>query len=116
MAKNKARRSSSGSDNSKIVAVLAYFLIGIIWYYLDKSVQNNSFVKYHVNQGIILLIFSFVWHIILNILHVVSYIWGVLYLLGFVPWIFVIIGIINVLNGDKKELPIIGQYASKLNL
>lgn len=108
------------SDNGKICAILSYLLIGIIWYFVDKGMQKDERVKFHVKQGIILLIFSIIWSVVLNflfgflIMGLMSFIWGMWHLLSYVPLIFTIIGIINAVNDNQKELPVIGHYAEKL--
>jgi len=98
-------------------------LIGIIWYFVDEKMKQNSFVKFHVKQGLVLLIGSIIYSVVLGIVFSVLFVpmmfglmfglFAILRLLYYVPWIFIIIGIINVVNGNEKELPIIGKYASK---
>lgn len=102
------------AKDNKAVAILAYVLFGIIWYFVDKK-EQTEFNKFHVKQGIVLLIGWIIWNVIVGILNgpIVFGFFGLLYL---VPWIFVIIGIINSANGEKKELPIIGHFGSKLKL
>ena len=46
------------NDNSKLVAVLSYLLIGIIWYFVDDKVKKNAFAKFHVKQALNLFIIS----------------------------------------------------------
>ena len=105
--------------NNKICAILAYLLIGIIWYFVDKEMQKDQKVKYHVKQAIILLIFSIIWSIIIDVIFriffgLLGFLWTVIHFLTYVPLIFTIIGIINAVNDSQKPLPIIGQYADKL--
>lgn len=108
------------NDNGKICAIISYLLIGIIWYFVDKGMQTDERVKFHVKQGIILLIFSVIWSVVLNflfgffIMGFMAFTWGILHFLSYVPLIFAIIGIINAVNNNQKELPIIGHYAEKL--
>ena len=114
-ASKKVSRRSSSSDNGKIASILAYLLIGVIWYFLDKSLQKDSSVRFHVGQGIVLIIFSFIWHILISILYNISML-SIVHLLTYVPWVFAILGIINVVNGNDNELPLIGQYSERIGL
>jgi uncharacterized membrane protein len=115
MASKKRVKKSSGHENSRLVAFLSYFLVGIIWYYIDKGVQKDKFVKFHVKQGIIFVAFWMVWNILLILFS--SVIPGdVINLLELVPWIFVVLGVINVINGKMEVLPLIGEYGKKLDL
>jgi uncharacterized membrane protein len=102
-------------DEGRVCALLSYLLIGIIWYFADEKMKKNSFAKFHAKQGIVLLIAAIAWSILLSILWPIwVYLWFLMWLLELVPWVFVVMGIINALNGKEAELPIIGQFASKL--
>ena len=109
------------TDNSQLCAILSYLLIGIIWYLVDDKLKKSDFAKFHVKQSIILIIFAIIWSMIFAVLPVIisfnlgTYaIWLIYQLVSIIPLVFVIIGIINALNSQKKELPIIGEYAKKL--
>jgi uncharacterized membrane protein len=112
MAKQKEAEAGSGGDSGKLCAFLAYLLIGIIWYFADEKMKKNEFVKFHVKQGLVLLITSIIINIIGSIVPVVG--WFVILPLGalfiLVLWI---IGIINALNGKMNPLPVIGGFAKK---
>lgn len=108
--------------NNKIVSILSYFLIGVIWYFLDKKVQDKH-TNFHVKQALNLIIISFGFSMLLNILSGIlivvtfglfGYFAGILHLiLQLFFLILAIIGIINVINNNKKELPYIGEFANK---
>ena len=105
----------SGSGNSQLCALLSYFLIGIIWYFADENMKKDSLARFHAKQAIILFIFSIAWSIILQILSVLVFFFGLIFLLlHYVPLILAIVGIIYALNGQEKELPAIGSFAKKL--
>ena len=115
-------------EHKVLISAIAYFLIGIIWYFVDEEAKKNSFIKFHVQQGLTLLIFAVIYSIILGIiLTVLSMIFlfipvlgiviiGILQLLYLIPLILAIIGLVNALNEKEKELPIIGKFASKLKI
>lgn len=112
--------ASKDVEKGKLAATLSYLVVGVIWYFADEKMKRNSFVKFHVKQGLILIIFSVVWSIALSILtgmflFGIFYLWQIIHLLSYVPLIFCIMGVINTLNGKEKELPIIGNFAKKLN-
>ncbi|MCD4705731.1 DUF4870 domain-containing protein, partial [bacterium] len=86
-----------------------YLLIGVIWYFADEKMEKNNFVKFHVKQGLVLLILSLGGAILLNML----FLFWLIPLYNLVILVFVIIGIINANNEKKKELPLIGQFAKK---
>ncbi|MBI2573141.1 DUF4870 domain-containing protein [Candidatus Woesearchaeota archaeon] len=107
------------------IAALSYVLIGIIWYFVDEEAKKDQFVRFHVHQGVVFLIAAVVWGILLQIvLGVLGLVFGWIFgigalilllvgLLSYVPLIFLIIGIINVLNGKERELPLIGHWARR---
>ncbi|MFH1396083.1 MAG: hypothetical protein ABIG93_01670 [archaeon] len=120
-------------EDGKIVAFLAYLLIGIIWYFVDENMKKNTYVKFHVKQGLVLLIFSVILAIVGIILAsivgvIVGFLAAATYGMGmilmFIPglimflvWainiILLIFGIINSLSGKEKELPVIGRFGKK---
>jgi uncharacterized membrane protein len=92
------------------MAVLAYFGILVIIPLL--MVKNDPFVKYHIRQGLVLLI-------ALIIAFAISTVPIFGWFLGWILWlgcfVLMIMGIINAVNGQTKELPLIGQFGSKFN-
>lgn len=77
-------------SNDKLFGILSY--IGILWL-VGLLAGKTEFAKFHANQGFLSWIVGFI---------------------PFVGWaaslVFMIMGIINVCNGEKKELPIIGKF------
>lgn len=86
------------------MAVLCY--IWILWIIpLLTDSKNEPFVRFHINQGIILTIFSLAaW-----VLRWIPFIGG---FLGWAAGVFLlvlsIIGIINAINMEEKPVPILG--------
>ena len=60
-------------EEGKAAAVLSYLLIGIIWYFVDEKMKKNSYVKFHVQQAIVLIIasviYSFQFQVFLRLLY-----------------------------------------------
>lgn len=101
--------------NEKLVAILSYFLVGIIWYFVDAKVRKDKRVKFHVKQALNLLIISVAIGIIFGWIlfwsfGIFYFIYLILRIALFVLWI---IGLINAINLKQKDIPIIGQLAGK---
>lgn len=88
---------------NKIWAILGY--LGILCLIPLLAKKDSKFAQFHAKQGLILLIAEFfVWVPMIG------------WLLGIAIFIFWIMGIINVINGKMKPLPIVGDLAAKINL
>ncbi len=92
------------ASSNKVMAILAYF--GILVLIPLFAAKESKFARFHVNQGLILLICS-----------VVTFVIGRIPGLGFLVWIldiailvYAIIGIVNAAKGQAKELPYIGKF------
>lgn len=105
----KAPAAPSG-DLTKACAILAYFAIGIIWYFVDENMRKSDFVKFHVKQALGLIIAD----IVLMTALFASFI-GIpaVPLLKLAVLVLAVIGILSAVNGEKKELPVIGSYSSR---
>lgn len=106
---------SQKSDTRKTVAILSYFLVGIIWYFADDKVRKDTSVKFHVKQAINLFLFSIVINIIIRWLTILTfgffYVIGIIIQLGlFFLWI---LGIVNAANLRKESIPFIGPLAER---
>ncbi len=114
----------SKHENGKLCAILAYLLVGIIWYFVDEKMKKDEFAKFHVKQGLVLLIASVLLSIIIMILGgILMLIPGIGLIIPVLAWIaniviFIlwIIGIINAAQDKKSKLPIIGGYAESLKI
>lgn len=108
MANEKNLNSLSDGDKkdieqNKIIALLSYLWLLCLVPLLLKP--KSDFCKFHGKQGLVMCIaWLFIWIPFLG--------WLIsIVLLGLSVW-----GIINVLNGQFKELPIVGNLAKKFNL
>jgi len=104
--KHEEKHEAKQTHNA-LLAVIAYIIFFIP---LLTEARNDAFVKFHVKQGLVLLIAGIVVNVIGTMLPVVG--WVIILPLGglavFVLWI---LGIINALTGKEKELPLIGKLA-----
>lgn len=94
-----------------VMAIFAYLWILIIIPFLTDA-KDDPFVKYHLKQGLALIIFDIIgWAVAVGIGWFPVIGWIIVWLWWLVSIILVIMGIVNVLNGQEKELPWIGHYA-----
>jgi len=96
-----ANYSAADISNNKVMAILCY--LGILWLIPFLTAKESPFVKYHLNQGLTLLILGL-------IVAVISWIPVIGWLCGVVVFALAIIGIVNVVNGKAQELPVIGRF------
>ena len=96
------------SDKSRACAVLCYVVVGIIWYFLDKDLKNDPFVKFHVKQAIIFFLFFLILQAVVSILIMQRLIRPIVGVLQLVFWIF---GMVVALQGKQTPLPVIGSMA-----
>lgn len=90
-------------EKNKVVAAVAYaiFFVPLI---VDK---DSEFGKFHANQGLLLLIVSLIGNAVLTFSII-----GILLLpvLNILLLVLFIIGVVNAINGEAKDLPVIGKY------
>lgn len=90
------------NDDGKVVAILSYItLIGFIVALILHLNNKTDLGGFHLRQSLLLGLAGFV----LMIIPVIGWI------LNIVIFIFAIMGLISAIQGEKKELPLIGKYA-----
>ena len=89
---------------NKLMAILAY--LGILVLIPLFAAKESKFARFHTNQGLILLIISVVIYFIGRISALSTLAW----LLNAAVFILAVIGIINAVKGETKELPLVGKY------
>lgn len=98
-------------EENNIFAILSY--LGILVLIPLLAIKDDEFVKFHVKQGLVLFIAE-VATMMIAWVPVIGWIGSpILYIIWLV---LAIIGIINVLQGEKKELPLIGKFAQKFKI
>ena len=101
---------SGGEQNKTLLGVLAYLgPLVIISYAVGR---DHPFVKFHVKQGLVLLVIEILVWIALMI---IPFLWMIWSLINLGIFVFTIIGIASVIQGKEKELPLVGKYASYFN-
>jgi len=96
------------AENNKGMAVVAYLLFFIPLITGDH--KKSPFVMFHTNQGLVLFIFSVGGWIVSSILMIILI--GIFLgtVVGITSLAFLIIGIINAVQGRMKPLPLIGKF------
>jgi uncharacterized membrane protein len=90
------------NDNSKLVAIISY--ITLIGWIIALVLHMNNKTKlggFHIRQSLLLMIVS----IVLNWIPVLGWIVSIVLL------IFWIMGLISAIQGEEKQLPLIGAWA-----
>lgn len=100
---------TTGTQSSQKInplGILCYLgiLVLIPWF----TAKDDEFIKFHVKQGLTL----FIAEVITVIVGLIPLIGWILAFIGWIIWlILTVLGIVNVLKGEKKSLPLIGKYA-----
>ena len=107
MSEEKPQEPAAAGKNIGM-GVLCYLGILVLVPLLTDS-KNDPFVKFHIKQGIVLLVVG----IIAGFVSWIPFIGWILGLALFVLWV---IGLVNVLGGKEVKLPVIGQFGDKINI
>lgn len=100
-----AERTTGGKFN--VMALLSYVGPFVIVAYVTS--KDDSTVRFHIKQGFVLLaIEAAVW-----LLGALAFwpLWHIIKLIHIFTLVLSVIGIVNVVHGHEKELPLIGKYA-----
>lgn len=93
------------------MGVLCY--LGVLLVIPLLIAKGDPFVKYHIKQGLVLVVmWAVVWALQM-------FLWSFApfyQILSFATFILSIIGIINVVQGKEKELPIVGQFGNSFKI
>lgn len=91
-------------ETNKLVCALAYIV-----FFIPLLVDgNNEVYKFHTNQGLNLLLLGAVISIVGTVVPIIGW-FLILPIGGLLCFIFFIMGLINSLNENMKELPLIGK-------
>lgn len=90
------------AGNNKLMGVLAY--LGVLVLIPLIAAKGSKFARFHVNQGLILLICGVVSWFVGSISTTLAWV------LNTAIFVLAILGIVNVVKGETKELPLIGKF------
>lgn len=94
-------------QNNKVMALLAY--LGFLFLIPLLAAPNSRFARFHANQGIVLFIFGAIASIIAGATCLIPFVgWIIGGILGIFELVLMILGIVNAVNGQAKQLPLIG--------
>lgn len=113
--------SFSKADNTKLFSILAYF--SILWLLGLLIDPDNPKVKFHVNQGILLSVFSAAFSLMITILNAAFTYLPFMFIFttllsvlgGIVVFALMILGIINVAQDKEEPLPVLGSLYTFIN-
>jgi len=111
----EASPASSSGEDEKLMALLAYFGGLVLIPLLVK--KDSEYVRFHVQQGLTLLVAEAVWVIAGRILAFIPILGWLIVVVGWlILLILSFIGIANALSGKKAPLPILGGLAKNFNI
>lgn len=98
-------------SNSTVMGVLSYIGPLVIVAYLTS--KDDPFVKFHIKQGLVLFAIEVaLWVIQLTFWQL----WMITSAIRLGAVILSIVGIVNVIQGQQKEIPLVGQFAKHFNI
>lgn len=105
-----APAAAPAAHKNILMAILAYLGILVVVSYLVA--KDDPFVKFHIKQGLVLL----VGEVVLWILGMGLWqLWPLLSLINLAIFVLAIVGIVNAAQGQEKPLPLVGQWGSHFN-
>jgi uncharacterized membrane protein len=108
---NQNSGQKQGKGKNTIMAVLAYIVFFVP---LLTDAKDDPFVKYHVKQGLMLLIAGIAVWLIINVLPIIGLL--IAPILDIAIIVLLVMGIMNAINGVEKPLPFIGSYAENFKI
>ncbi len=106
--------TGSEAHSPTLMGMLAYIgPLVLIPYFLAK---DNSFVRFHVQQGLVLFVIEIILWVLDGFMFYSHFLWNILTLINFGLLILSVIGIVNVLQKKEKELPLVGNYAKNFKV
>ncbi|MCT1531878.1 DUF4870 domain-containing protein [Sphingobacterium daejeonense] len=103
---------SNSVNDGKNIAIIAYLtIIGLIIAFVLNNEKRNDFATYHIRQSLGIFLTLFVGGVLRYIPLIGWLLSIVVVILMVVLWI---VGVINAANGNKKPVPILGEYYNSL--
>jgi uncharacterized membrane protein len=100
-----------GTVNNNLYAILSYLWIFCLIPVLMK--KDDEFVRFHAKQGLVL----FILEMAVAIIGIIPLLGSFIYVLGILICVILsIIGIIQVLMGNKWKIPVVNEWAEKIEI
>lgn len=97
---------ASDIERTRILSALSYLSLLFVMVALLLE-PNSKFLRYHINQSIILYIFG----ILCGLVAIIPFLGWIAAVIGSVACVvFLVMGIVRAFKGQAKDLPIIGKY------
>ncbi|MEK7176843.1 MAG: hypothetical protein AAB719_00895 [Patescibacteria group bacterium] len=103
---NQSNAQPSGSSNKTLMGILSYLGPLVIVPFLMS--KDDSFVKFHIKQGLVVFCLSLVAWIFGSVMYSFYMVVNVINLATFV---LSVMGIVHVVQKNEKELPLVGGLA-----
>lgn len=105
-APQSAPSNQSAPDKNIVMGVLAYLGPLVIVSYIVA--KNDPFVKFHIKQGLVLLVIeAAVWVLGMSLWQL----WMILNIVNLGVIVLAVLGIVNAVQGKEQELPLVGQFS-----
>jgi len=101
--------SVSPKQKNTLMGILAYLGILVIIPYV--MAKDEPFVKFHIKQGLVLLAIEVVIWVLSMLLW---QLWWVFNIASLAVLAFIILGIVNVVQGKEQELPFVGKFSENI--
>ena len=109
--KTQDQNQDKDIQENKVVAALGY--IGVLCLIPLLAKKDSKYAQFHGKQGLILFIVEIIAFVI-GIIPILGWLIGFIFIICCI--ILSIIGIIKSLSGEYWKMPVLGQYAEKINL
>lgn len=106
--------NDTDSDSLRMYALLSYLGPLILVPFLNA--KDDPFVKFHLKQGLLIAIGWVVLTFLMYFPMVIFTFYLIIQLGALFLMVLSVIGIMNVLNGDRKGLPLVGDIADRFNI
>lgn len=103
-----ATAPTAAAGKNTLMAALSY--VGILVVIPFISAKDDPFVKFHIKQGLILLIIEIALWTLGSMVYMM---WTIMQFINLAIVVMAVIGIVNAVKGVEKELPFIGHFGSQ---
>lgn len=95
------------NEQGKTIAIVSYItIIGWVVALIMNQNIKDKFASFHIRQSLLIVIISAIIGALRNIQFIT-------WILGTILFVFWIMGLIYAINGQEKEVPLIGAYAQQ---
>lgn len=107
IAEKKSGHHGSHVEEGKTMAIIAYlWWVGLLIAFIMNSDKKNAFAKFHIRQALLLTLIGIAGMFV--------------FWIPFIGWalaiallVLCVMGLISAINGQEKEVPVLGKYAQE---